>query len=330
MIEIQNLQKVIENKTIIDIPSLFVQKGEIVSLIGAAGTGKELLFDLLIGKTRPTAGKILLAGIDPIVGREAFSRKVGVLFANDGHYVQRTVKQNLSFHARLQGISRETIQELLFRIGLADHSDVKIDKLSSGLSRRLAFGRAILNDINTLILMEPFLRCDDASMKLLSDLILDFAENDASILILSEDHRQIRQISEKVFLLDNGKIIQQIESPGDRKDTLPFLIPVRLEGKVALINPGDILFAEAVEGRVYLQTFSDRYPTQYTLTELEERLARSGFFRAHRAYLINLQHVKEVIPYTRNSFTIRLNDPDKTEIPLSKAAANELRALLDY
>ena len=57
---------------------------------------------------------------------------------------------------------------------------------------------------------------------------------------------------------------------------------------------------------------------------------RSGFFRAHRAYLVNLQHVKEVIPYTRDSFSLRLNDPANTEIPLSKSAANELKDLLGY
>jgi ABC-2 type transport system ATP-binding protein len=59
-------------------------------------------------------------------------------------------------------------------------------------------------------------------------------------------------------------------------------------------------------------------------------LARSGFFRAHRSYLVNLQHVKEVIPYTRNSFSLRLDDPQNTEIPLSKSAAGELRELLGY
>jgi ABC-2 type transport system ATP-binding protein len=63
---------------------------------------------------------------------------------------------------------------------------------------------------------------------------------------------------------------------------------------------------------------------------MEERLSRSGFFRAHRGYLVNLQHVKEVIPFTRNSFSLRLNDPDNTEIPLSKSAASELSDLLGY
>jgi len=83
-------------------------------------------------------------------------------------------------------------------------------------------------------------------------------------------------------------------------------------------------------GQACLHTPDASLPTHFTLNELEERLSRSGFFRAHRAYLVNLQHVKEVIPYTRNSFSLRLDDSASTVIPLSKSAAGELRDLLGY
>ena len=99
---------------------------------------------------------------------------------------------------------------------------------------------------------------------------------------------------------------------------------------VALVNPGDILYADAKEGHAFITTREGRLPTQFILGKLEERLSRSGFFRAHRGYLFNLQHVKEVIPYTRNSFSLKLNDEANTEVPLSKSAASELKDLLGY
>ena len=86
----------------------------------------------------------------------------------------------------------------------------------------------------------------------------------------------------------------------------------------------------AQDDRAFLHTTDGRLPTQFTLTELEKRLSLSGFFRAHRSYLVNLQHVKEVIPYTRDSFTLKMKDEAGTQIPLSKSAARELRKLLDY
>jgi ABC-2 type transport system ATP-binding protein len=129
--------------------------------------------------------------------------------------------------------------------------------------------------------------------------------------------------------LNQGRIVERY-APGEQQPALPFKIPARSEDRVALVNPGDVLFALAQEGRTYLQTSDERLPTQFTLAELEERLVRSGFFRAHRSFLVNLQHVKEVIPYTRNSYSLILDDPGETEIPLSRASAAELRDLLGY
>ena len=97
-----------------------------------------------------------------------------------------------------------------------------------------------------------------------------------------------------------------------------------------LINPADVLYASAEEGRAWLHTAGDRIPTHFCLTELEQRLVPHGFSRAHRSYLVNLQRVQAVIPYTRDSFTLVLDDPATTEIPLSKASARELRELLGY
>ena len=108
------------------------------------------------------------------------------------------------------------------------------------------------------------------------------------------------------------------------------MVPARSNDKIVLVDPAEILYIFAQDDHTYLQTLDERLPTQFTLTELEKRLSLSGFFRAHRAYLVNLQQVKEVIPYTRDSFSLRLKDPVGTKVPLSKSAERELRELLGY
>jgi ABC-2 type transport system ATP-binding protein len=95
------------------------------------------------------------------------------------------------------------------------------------------------------------------------------------------------------------------------------------------------LYASSNDGRTYLFTYNGRIPTHLTLSDVESRLARSGFFRAHRSYLVNLQHIKEIIAYTRNSYTLILDGQQTdgaspVEIPLSKSAARDLRDLLDF
>lgn len=330
MIELENLQKVIDQTTVLDIPALKIEAGEISALIGPTKSGKNTLLDILIGQSGPTAGTVRLNGIDPSVAKDQISRVIGVLFFDDSHYASRSPKSNLQFHSRLRGLPKSRVDTVLLEVGLADHANTKMDKLSSGLARRLAFGRAILHEPSILLLVDPFARCDEASIALLSKLMREQADGGATILILAEDVTNLTELCNSIHMLNKGRIVETITPDGEEQEKFPFKIPVRLEGRVALVNPGDILYADAEEGRAYLHTTEGALPTQFTLSELEERLGRSGFFRAHRGYLVNLQHVTEVIPFTRNSFSLRLDDEEGTLIPLSKSAAGELRDLLDY
>jgi len=331
MIEIKNLQKIIDQRTVVDISELTVQAGEVVTLIGPVGSGKSELVEMLTGKTRPSAGSIRVGGLNPVTDRDRYSRSVGVLFEEDGLYQQRSPLANLQFHARLYGLPKSRTQEILERVGLADHGKARMDKLTTGLSRRLAFGRAILHDPETVILVDPFARCDEPSIHLLSSVIRSLAEAKTAILMLADDSTLFEPICDVIHLMTEGRIVDTSRPGEEQEAQLPFKIPVKLEGRVALVNPSDIYYADADEGRADLHTTNgETLSTQFTLSDLEERLARSGFFRAHRGYLVNLQHVTEVIPFTRNSFSLRLDDPESTLIPLSKTAAGELKDLLGY
>jgi len=332
VIEIKDLQKVIDGKTVIDIPRLDVEGGEIAALVGPVDSGMDILFDLLTGRMRAAMGTIRLEGIDPYTDRERFSRAAGVLFFEDNLYKRQSVLANLIFHCRLRRIPRERATQVLEVVGLADQANAQVEGLSPGLTRRLAFGRAILHQPKILLLAEPFAKCDEGCIKLLTRLIQDQARGNASILILAEDEGDLAPFCDTIFHLQKGCIVD-VRHPKEEPvqgPALPFMIPARLEGRVALVDPVDILFIYAQDDRAYLAVNEERLPTQFTMTELEKRLSRSGFFRAHRGYLVNLQHVKEIIPYTRDSFSLRLKDETNTEIPLSKSAARELRELLGY
>jgi ABC-2 type transport system ATP-binding protein len=268
--------------------------------------------------------------LDPYANRSALSHVLGVMFAEDTQYKNLSVLANLQFHARLYGMPKESAESILVQVGLADQARLPAGKLSPSLLRRLAFGCAILHAPQFLLLLEPFTRCDEATVGLLSTLIFQLTKEGTAILILSDDLAGLSTICDQLFELQEGHILAIQSSGGEAAPNQQFKIPVKTEDKVMLINPADILYADASGDRAFLVTVEERVPTQYTLTELEKRLARSGFFRAHRSYLVNLQHVKEVIPFSRNAFSLRLVDPSATQIPLSKSAASELRELLGF
>ena len=330
MIELTDLQKIMDAGRLIDIPSLKVKAGEIAAFLGPVDSGNDILFQLLSGEIHPTRGSVRLAGIDPYHERVVFGHHVGVLFAEDNFYKRMSAVGNLQFYCRLRRLPKTKAMEVLEQVGLADHANTSTEKLSRGLSRRLALGRAILDFPEVLLLVEPFAGCEQASVKVISQVVRSLAHAGTAVLVFTQDTANLEMLCDTIYRLDQGRIVESFDPREQLQQRRPFMIPARGEEKVILIDPADILYVFAREDRAFLQTREGCLPTQFTLTELEKRLSRSGFFRAHRAYLVNLQQVKEVIPYTRNSFSLRLKDTAGIQIPLSKSAERELRELLGY
>lgn len=330
MIEIEGLQKVKDGQVVLEIDSLNVGSGETAGIVGPVSSGLGVIFVLLSGGERPTAGKLRIASIDPYLERDNFSLRVGVLFAEDNLYSRQSVRTNLDFYRRLYRLPPERVGEVMLQVGLADHADTIVEKLTPSLARRLSFGRAILHDPQVLLMDEPFENCDVGCVSLLGNLIRQHAEAGGTGLILAHNDDHLNELCDVVYRFDQGRILDSYQPGSEDHQSLPFMIPARLEHTVALVDPAEILYVYAQDDNTYLQTEDGSLRTQFTMSELEKRLSLSGFFRAHRGYLVNLQHVKEVIPYTRDSYSLRLKDTDGTKIPLSKSAAKELRDILGY
>lgn len=330
MIVLTDLQKVQGQITVLDIPSLQIKSGEIAAVFGTVDSGIDELLQLLMGKTMPTSGSVMIAGINPYRNRPSFSRHVGVLFAENTLYKRLSTVENLHFFSRLYRLPRTRSYEVLEQVGLADQAGTIVDKLPQGLARRLDLGRAILNQPKVLLLSQPFTGCDQASMDLISQVMSKQAQLGVAVLIFTHDMTGLDKICDVVHHLNHGRVDESLHPKTEVAQDRPFMIPARAQDTVILVDPAEILYIFAQEDHTYLQTLEERWPTQFTLAELEKRLLRRGFFRAHRAYLVNLQQVKEVIPYTRDSFSLRLKDAAGTKIPLSKSAERELRELLEY
>lgn len=105
-------------------------------------------------------------------------------------------------------------------------------------------------------------------------------------------------------------------------------ISAKVEDKIILFDPQEIDYIESRDGQSYLYTRGEGFPTGLTLKELEQRLSHQGFFRCHRSYIVNLQKIREVITWTRNSYSLSLVDKKSSEVPLSKSKLNELKELL--
>ncbi|MBN2186656.1 MAG: response regulator transcription factor [Dehalococcoidia bacterium] len=105
-------------------------------------------------------------------------------------------------------------------------------------------------------------------------------------------------------------------------------IAVRKGGKIFVIDAANIDWIGSESGLIFIHTGEERYITNYTLEELENRLNPKVFFRAHRSAIVNLTKIKEIVPWFAGSYRIKLTTG--AEVDLSRGQARELRKLIQW
>lgn len=93
--------------------------------------------------------------------------------------------------------------------------------------------------------------------------------------------------------------------------------------------PERILFAHAGEGEVSVHAVDGKYRTRCTLNELEQKLAASGFVRTHRSFLVNINHVREMIPWFNSSYKLIMDDRERSEVPVSRYSVKDFKKHFD-
>lgn len=126
---------------------------------------------------------------------------------------------------------------------------------------------------------------------------------------------------------DWHEVVQSIRNETRR---YPEQIPVH-RGKQILVLPVDEIYWLEVEFRlVYAYTASDRFMTNFTLKDLEDRLDPEVFFRAHKSRLVNLRKVQAIVPWFGGRYKLIMRNPDQTELELSRAQARVLRRRMQW
>jgi ABC-2 type transport system ATP-binding protein len=334
MLQVRRLEKIIEHRTVLSIEQLDVTAGEVLAVIGPVGSGKTLLIRLLSGIVVPSGGTVVLDGED-MHRTPALRARIGLLFEEDLLYERLSAHNNLETYCRLHGLPDSRAREMLALVGLSDQMKTSANKLPAPAQRRLALARALLAKPSLVLLDQPTLRVDLDTQALFARLIAQAASDGAAVVLTDEDLAWAGKCCTRVVELEDGRVtnsyqIEAEQGPAAPERLIPYKVPARKDDRIVLYDPGDLLYATSRDGKTILRTASEEATTNLTLQELEGRLVGRGFFKAHRAYLVNLQHIKSVIQYTRNSYTLQLDDKQETLVPLSKQSEKELQELLGY
>lgn len=106
------------------------------------------------------------------------------------------------------------------------------------------------------------------------------------------------------------------------------VIAAEQNGKTLLIRPEEVIYISTDKDNVYVKTETESFLTRYTLRELESRLDPKCFFRTHRCYLVNIKKMRALIPYFNGTYTVVVQDKQKSEIPVSRTQARRLKEIL--
>ena len=107
-------------------------------------------------------------------------------------------------------------------------------------------------------------------------------------------------------------------------------VVVRAQSRLLLIDQKDLCFASIADGTISVVTKTVEGDSNCrTLEELMEQLDPDQFWRAHRSFVVNIQHIREVVPWFKSSYQLRMDDRKQTEVPVSRSQTKRLRELFN-
>ena len=125
-------------------------------------------------------------------------------------------------------------------------------------------------------------------------------------------------------------LLQLLNRPQAARPAQPAKLIVQAQNRLLLIDQADICFAAIDEGviRIVTRAFEGQSKCR-TIEELLELLDPAHFWRAHRGFVVNINHIREVVPWFKSSYQLRMNDKKQSEIPVSRAQTKRLRELFN-
>ena len=212
IVEIKELFKIIDKEEILSDISLQIAEGEIYGLLGPNGAGKTTLMKCMLSLLTITSGSIEIFGKNLQEHREEILSQVGSIIETPIFYENCTAKEILEIHAQYMGknITELDIINTLRMVGLKNTTK-KVKEFSLGMRQRLGLARAFLMKPRLLILDEPINGLDPVGIQEIRNLLqLLSKEHGITILISSHILSEISQIANKIGVIKNGSMIEQV------------------------------------------------------------------------------------------------------------------------
>lgn len=185
-----------------------VAPGSVFGLLGPNGSGKTTLFRLLSTLIPMQSGRLEVCGLDVSKARSEVRRLLGVTFQSPAVDIRLTVRENLTCHGRVYGLSGRELSsrmsEMLDQFGLTDRASTLVGELSGGLKRRVELARGLMHRPQLLLLDEPTNGLDPRARQEFWDLIQSQVKSQGTTVIVATHLMPEAELCDQLLLLDRG------------------------------------------------------------------------------------------------------------------------------
>lgn len=210
-LEITNLVKVFEQQAAVDGINLTVPRGSFYGLVGRNGAGKTTTLSMATGLLKPTAGQVLVGGLDIWANPLDAKRRVGVLPDGVRLFDKLTGEQLLTYAGRLHGLDKATVAErtrdLLIAMDLTGAAGRQVSDYSAGMTKKIALACAMIHAPSLLVLDEPFEAVDPVSASNIQDILKAYVAGGGTVIISSHVMDLVQRLCDHVAIMNAGRIL---------------------------------------------------------------------------------------------------------------------------
>lgn len=216
---LENVYKLYNNVPVVNDLSFNIEAGEIFALLGPNGAGKSTTIRMLTTLTKPSQGRMEVAGYDVARQPMLAKRNIGVVLQQISVDGDLSVWENMELHGRLHHIANPQRQRLINQwleyVELADRRDSLVKTLSGGMKRRLQIARALLHEPQILFLDEPTVGLDPQTRRRLWEIIRDLNKQGMTMLLTTHYMDEVEFLCDafgsakpgRIGIMDGGKLI---------------------------------------------------------------------------------------------------------------------------
>ena len=207
---VENVTKRIRKNIVLDCINIELRGRRVYGLKGVNGSGKTMLMRVISGLIRPTTGRVLINNKE--LHRDiSFPESIGLLLESPAFLDAYSGEDNLKILASIKGLAKdERVCKVINEVGLDDAKKKKYRKYSLGMKQRLGIAAAIMENPDIIILDEPTNALDDDGIEVVKKIVYEEKQRGALIIISCHDAAVLNELSDEVFCINNGKIVDHI------------------------------------------------------------------------------------------------------------------------